>query len=514
MKKLTVIKIFTILALQLSYLPSVFADDAFKLGDQAITRCDDWSFPRTFEQSVEEYMGAIAERDPDFGCVSRAAWMATEDLFRIENSARYDGRLKAFEIAYKDKAKLNLQTRKAYEDLEILFQFRWLSVNYEAMRSYKASKVVTGVAAATSVSLAVVGAGLILKTPGLGKLSSTARPALIRMLKYLGPMMVAQVAMSGSTSEKLKALAGFSKPPLDLIGGTDITFWNYSDLHLMRDIATVTAEAIATGAAQAGITIMALRLGIGVATAGKFFGASSLIGLAASYPIGKLVGYLANNAITEKYHEIHSNETVKMETDFNQENLKDWQRNILAAKLTNSAVTWVSTQDLYLQTSIEEKIEDFARSQVCLRLTQHISADIAEKNQMWQGQSGRTKVDYHAVGIESLNKMFDRDEVKLHTKVYQEIVDKQDRLMQVREGILKRMIILENLKKPYLRDYVIQHQVLIDRLDRYLNHDGVIDADLNELRAVRSNLQVNSPKWKDEKYLEEIRAQYGCFSNK
>lgn len=478
------------------------------------TQCSDWSVRENFEQATAAYMSAATAKDPDFGCISRSAFMAAEDLFRPENTSLYIARLKFFDKTYRQSSKSNPLAQKAFEDFKVVLQFRWLSDNYQGMKNYKASKVVKGVTAAAAGTIVFGAAALLLRNSALLEIRSTARPALIRMAKYLGAVMFSRAASASVRSDSSKvdtAALTQRPPPLDLIGGSEQTFWNYSDLHMMRDLATVTAEALTSGVVQATVAVLAVKYIGAAANASGLLSAGSVIGLAVSYPLGKLAKHFADQAITDQYHKRHAAETLKLAKELNTANLTDWQTYVLAGQLTNSAITWVSTQDLYLENTIESQTVEFSHWQVCNRLREHALLSFNKKPQI--GQSSPS-AESQAIPAQSI-EVFARAESKFRAKIYSEIEDKRPRLLEVREGILQRMFTLEKLEasnspKPYLHQYVVEHRALIERLDRYLNHDRIVDDQLELLRSQIAPLSEDASVWKNAEFLSRIGTENHC----
>ncbi len=454
------------------------------------TRCADWSTPVSFEQAVDEYM---AQKAPDFGCLSRASWMATADLFKAENSQVYESRLKVFEAKYS-------RSGSAYEDLKVIFQLQWLSDNYEGMKNYKSSAVAKGVVGLTAGTLVLGGAAIVLRTPILTKMRTTARPALIRMAKYLAAIMFARTAISASSAGDPQgghSGAKMQAPPFDILGG--MIYVNYSDLHLMRDLATLTAEALTAGTVQATVSVLALRYLTSALLANKLVSVSTVVGFVVAYPLGKLAAYFTSKEITDQYHKLHEAETLELAKALQSSSVTDWQRYVLGAQLTNSALAWVSTQDLALQTSLEEMISDFRNHNICGRFREHTLAMVPQSR--------------HPVPVRVRpfpDNKFQEAEIKLRAEIYQAIVDKTVRLNQVRNGVLERMKTLKKINKPYLKGFIVQHQALLDRLSVHLNHLGVYDAQLDIMRAQAATLVPGSSHWNDRAHLSQIASQNDC----
>jgi hypothetical protein len=196
---------------------------------------------------------------------------------------------------------------------------------------------------------------------------------------------------------------------------------------------------------------------------------------------------------------------LKIAEQLKDPNLTDWQRSILAAELSNSAVTWVSTQDLYLENSIETQMVGFSHYQVCNRLREHALLSYVKVPQI--GQAPRAA---QAPEIQQSFEVFARAESKFKSRIYFEIEDKRPRLMEVREGILRRMLTLESLKKPYLKTYILEHRALLDRLDRYLNHDRIIDDQLQVLHEQVARLSEDSKVWQDAEFIKKLGQENAC----
>ncbi len=330
-----------LLVTQFAFMPITKAADsdatqaALLAAVLAPPKCEDWSKAVSFEEATQEYMRQALITPRDFSCVSRASWMAVEDLFRPENSSIYLSRLKDFDKTYTSKTYKTEAAQKAVEDIKILFQLRWLSNNYEAMKDYRSSKVVKSVVVGTVAAGVIVGAGFLLHihSQALYEVEAALWPAAIRMLGYIGTMLFTRVATNESTGEgsgKLK----MTKPPLDIIGGRGEMLWSYGDLHLMRDMTALTANAVASGGVHAAVVAFSIRfLGgcVGLLSAG------SIVGFAVAYPIGQGVEWAVDKAITDKYHKLHADRTLRMTDEMKSANRTDWGLNVLVIWRPTSA---------------------------------------------------------------------------------------------------------------------------------------------------------------------------------
>ena len=492
----------------------------------SITQCSDWSSATpTFEQATAEYMRLALSGSHDFGCLSRASWFATEDLFSAKNSLTYIARLKSFDQQYRKLNAGNPIAEKAVEDLKVLLQLRWLSESYVSLKAYNSTTVIYGAAGASATALFVAGAAILLHSPVLGEIRSTARPALLRMVRYLGAMIFAKV-----TGEAVQAYHGDSPavalnlrpPPMDLIGGLDQIFWNYTDLHLMRDIATATADSLAFSAVQATVLVLALKYVGPAASTGGFFSATSLVGLAIAYPVGQVVGHYTEKFITDWYHKSYAAETARLVEELRKPGLNDWQRYTLGAELTKGAIAWVSTQDLYLQSHIEESVSSFGYWQICTRLRQHTMRELFEKRQAMAikreellGRSG-PQINIELTAQEERETQgrftgyFTDAEKQLRSTVKSSIEAKKERLIEVRQGLVSRMKVLEDIDKPYMHDFIVQQNALLGRIDRYLTNAPIIDSPVDHIREQVTSLALSSDKWNDSGFMTGLAAEYNC----
>jgi hypothetical protein len=489
------------------------------------SQCTDWSVSMTFEQASAEYLRLAATESPDFGCLSRSSWMAVEDLFRSTNSAIYIARLKLFDADFRKQNINNPRGEKAMEDLKVLLQLRWLSESYESLRLYNSSTVIQGAAGATVATLFVAGAAILLHSPNLVTIQTTARPALLRMVRYLGAMIFAKMtgeAVSAHNPNRSNVSLSLRPPPMDLIGSSNKIFWNYTDLHFMRDIATATADAVTFGAVQATVMMLALRYVGTAVTTGGFFSASSLIGLALAYPAGKVAGHYTEKWITDAYHKSYREETERLAAQLKQSSLTDWQRYSIGAELTKGAIAWVSTQDLFLQTHIEDSVSSFGYWQICTRLRQHSMKEVfdnhqalAAKREILMGRSTPV-VDEESAQVkdretqERFSGYFTDAEKRLRADVTSAVEDKRFRLVEVRQGLVDRMKVLEEAGQPYLRSFIVQHEALLGRLDRYLTRAPLVDVQVEHVREQVAALAIGSAKWQDAGYAIGLTAEYQC----
>ena len=494
--------------------------------DMSSSQCTDWSSTTaTFEQASAEYMRLALSGSPDFGCLSRASWFAAEDLFAVKNSSTYTARLKLFDQQYRVQNADNPTAVKAIEDLKVLLQLRWLSESYTSLKQYNSNTVVYGAAGASATAVFVAGAAILLHSPVLGEIRTTARPALLRMVRYLGAMIFAKVsgeAAKAYRGDKPAVDISLRPPPMELIGSVDKIFWNYTDLHLMRDIATATADSLAFSAVQATVLVLALKYVGPAATAGGFFSASSLIGLLLAYPAGKVVGHYTEKFITDWYHKSYADETARLVSELRKPGLNDWQRYTLGAELTKGAIAWVSTQDLYLQSHIEESVSSFGYWQVCTRLRQHTLRELFEKRQAMAAKRealmGRSAPEINTELTKQeetetqgrFSGYFADAEKELRSSVDSSIEEKNARLTEVRQGLVARMKVLEEIDKPYMQDFIVQQKALLDRLDRYLTHAPILDGPVDHIRQQVTSIALGSDKWKDTEYMTGLATEYNC----
>ena len=479
------------------------------------TQCNDWTGTDTFEHASREYMRLASASSPDFGCVTRASWMAIEDLFNPENSGKYILRLKQFDTDFRYLISQNAAYAASFENFKILLQLRWLNESYEFLRKYKSSKVVHGLTGVTVGTAVVGGAAFFLHGQGFMKLQKAARPVMVRMIKYLGVAMFAKTATNMTNENGLaKNRISFedTPPPMDLIGGQGKIYWNYSDLHLMRDIASILADTATIGATEAAVGIIALRYFGVAASAGGFLSASSIVGMVIGYPLSKIAAHYAGKALTDEYHRRYAAETKELTSRMQKADLTDWGKYSLGAELTRSSISWVATQDVFLQNYIEESVSSFSRGQICGRIRQHSVAQLAQENVTGPG---RAQLSISAKANPEILARYDKylkaEEANLRKNISKVIEERRERLQVIRQSLTSIYLILEKADKSYLHDYLLQEQSLMDRIDRYLTNAPIIDEEMNRLREHAWSLAPGSEKWQDQSFVKSLGSQYGCM---
>jgi hypothetical protein len=87
------------------------------------------------------------------------------------------------------------------------------------------------------------------------------------------------------------------------------------------------------------------------------------------------------------------------------------------------------------------------------------------------------------------------------------IDEKKAHLLQVRQGLVSRMKVLEDINKPYMHDFIVQQKAL---LDRYITHAPILDSPVDHIRQQVSSLAIGSDKWNDSEFMNGLATEYSC----
>jgi hypothetical protein len=468
-------------------------------------QCQDWTQTHlSFDEALDEFFRRFAQPEVDSSCLTRASYLASEELFKHGQESLYEPRLRALAELQKSASPEKAQ---AIEELQIVFQHRWFNEAYESLASYNSKALQKGTAVSAAALAVVIGASFFLHKPLLKDFGKESQTIYFRTFKYLG-MYSASFSKSGVA--KTKASPGVAdsaatvalrhlKPPMDFFD-LQKTYVSYSDLNFLKDISGIMANISTSIATHYGVNAALLwssRAARILSNAPKMGGP---IGFIVASVIGHEVEVVTKEKITDHYHQLSMNDLNAALKEINKPDLNDWQLYGLAAKVLSISYQWVSTQDFNLRDEIDDSLSSFRSQAICSRLLQRAPGEPELPN--WERRT--------LMSDRVFTDLFERTEKRFRTNVEISVNKRRERLSTIRAAILQSHDQLIALHKPFLTSFITEQKSLLNRLDEYLVHSAVLDAQVEIVRSALNELGPASKNWNDVEFLKSTAADFGC----